>query len=109
MVDFKTLLIFLSSTFFLKKKVFFCRSIAIDLATKGIRCNAVCPGVIDTGMIDRLKASKIDIEEMVKGMQPIGRMGTPDEVAAAVVWLSSNAASFVTGAALDVDGGWLAR
>jgi NAD(P)-dependent dehydrogenase (short-subunit alcohol dehydrogenase family) len=81
---------------------------ALTYAPRGIRVNAVCPGPIQTPMIDRAFAARPGLEERWRAAQPIGRLGTPDEVAAAVVWLSSDASSFVTGVALPVDGGLVA-
>lgn len=83
------------------------KSLAIEMAGKGIRVNAVCPGVIQTAMIDRIRET-INVEDMIQARQPVKRPGNPEEVAAAAVWLCSSKASFVTGTALDVDGGWLA-
>jgi NAD(P)-dependent dehydrogenase (short-subunit alcohol dehydrogenase family) len=85
------------------------RSAAIEYAKAGIRVNAVCPGVIDTPMLDRLEAEMPALREALLAMKPMGRLGRPDEVAAAVVWLCSEAASFVTGHALAVDGGYVAQ
>jgi NAD(P)-dependent dehydrogenase (short-subunit alcohol dehydrogenase family) len=85
------------------------RSAAIEYAKVGIRVNAVCPGVIDTPMLDRLEAEMPALREALLAMKPMGRLGRPDEVAAAVVWLCSEAASFVTGHALAVDGGYVAQ
>ncbi len=84
------------------------RAAATQYADDDVRVNAVCPGVIDTPMVDR--ASEADPEgiEQFVGMQPLGRMGTPEEVANSVVWLCSDEASFVTGNAYPVDGGYLA-
>lgn len=84
------------------------RSAALEYASKGIRVNAVCPGVIHTDMIDRITGKDKEVEKQYIAMEPIGRMGKPEEVAEAVVWLCSNAASFVTGIALPVDGGFAA-
>lgn len=83
------------------------RTAALEYAKQGIRVNAVCPGVIHTAMVDRILNEHPDMP-LVAG-EPIGRMGTPDEVAAAVIWLCSDSASFVTGQALAVDGGWVAQ
>lgn len=82
---------------------------ALEYAKANIRVNAVCPGAIHTPAIDAFIGSNPDVEREVIGMHPIGRLGTPEEVAEAVVWLCSDAASFVTGHALAVDGGVLAR
>ncbi len=84
------------------------KTAAIESAGAGIRVNAICPGVIRTDMIDRVTGGSKEIEQNYIAMEPVGRMGTPDEIAEAVVWLCSDAASFVTGAALAVDGGLLA-
>lgn len=84
------------------------RVAATEYAEAGIRVNAVCPGVIDTAMIDR--AEEVDPEELQQfvQMQPLGRKGRPEEIANAVVWLCSDEASFVTGNAYPVDGGYMA-
>lgn len=85
------------------------RSAAIEYAKAGIRVNAVCPGVIDTPMVDRLSAEMPALREALVAMKPMGRLGRAGEVAEAVVWLCSDAASFVTGHALAVDGGYVAQ
>jgi NAD(P)-dependent dehydrogenase (short-subunit alcohol dehydrogenase family) len=85
------------------------KSAALECATKGIRVNAVCPGVIHTEMIDRVTGRDPAIEQQFVNMEPMGRMGTPQEIAEAAVWLCSPAASFITGQALAVDGGLVAR
>ena len=84
------------------------RTAAVDYAADGIRVNCVCPSYIKTNMTRR---SWTDPErlELMKSRQPIGRMGQPEEVAEAIVWLSSDAASFVTGHPLSVDGGLVAQ
>ncbi len=82
------------------------KTAALEYAQQGIRVNAVCPGVIHTSMIDRITGNDKTIEKQFIAMEPIGRMGTPEEVAEAVVWLCSDAASFVTGIAMPVDGGF---
>ena len=84
------------------------KSASLEYAAHGIRVNAVCPGVIHTPMVDRLTGKDKAIEKKYESMEPIGRMGTPEEVAEAVVWLCSDAASFVTGIAMPVDGGYAA-
>ena len=83
------------------------KTAALAYAKRGIRVNAVCPGVIETPMLSRF-AKTPEITTMLTKLEPIGRFGQPAEVAAAVIWLCSNAASFVTGVALPVDGGWVA-
>jgi NAD(P)-dependent dehydrogenase (short-subunit alcohol dehydrogenase family) len=82
---------------------------ALEYATAGIRVNAVCPGVVDTEMIDRFTHGDPVASEQLLATEPVGRMGTPDEIADAVIWLCSPGATFVTGVALPVDGGFVAR
>src|SRR5690606_22214319 len=82
------------------------RSAALDYATHGIRVNAVCPGVIRTAMVDRVIAATPGMEEALLAMEPVGRLGTPDEIAGAVLWLAGDRSSFVTGQAIAVDGGF---
>jgi NAD(P)-dependent dehydrogenase (short-subunit alcohol dehydrogenase family) len=84
------------------------KTAALEYAKQGIRVNAVCPGVIHTAMIDRITGKDKEVEKQYTDMEPVGRMGQPEEVAEAVIWLCSDAASFVTGAALPVDGGFSA-
>jgi NAD(P)-dependent dehydrogenase (short-subunit alcohol dehydrogenase family) len=84
------------------------KSVALEYAQRGIRVNAVCPGSIRTQMLEGFVAGDQNALEGMGRMQPIGRLGTPEEVAAAVVWLCSDASAFVTGHALAVDGGVLA-
>jgi len=85
------------------------KTAALEYATQGIRVNAVCPGVINTAMIDRFTGGETEAIKQMEAMEPIGRMGTPEEVAKAVLWLCSEDASFVTGHPLVVDGGFVAR
>jgi NAD(P)-dependent dehydrogenase (short-subunit alcohol dehydrogenase family) len=85
------------------------RSVAAEVADDGIRVNAVCPGVIDTPMIARFTGGDADAVAGIVAPQMMDRMGDPEEVAAAVVWLCSDDASFVTGVALPVDGGYVAQ
>lgn len=77
---------------------------ALRWAKQGIRVNAVCPGVIETGMTAPLAANP-EMRKVLDGMTPMGRMGRPEEIASAVLWLCSDQASFVTGHALAIDGG----
>ena len=84
------------------------KAAALEYAQDGIRVNAVCPGIIDTPMMDRLIAGR-ETDEDMHTRQPIGRMGTPAEVAETVAWLCSDAASLVTGIAMAVDGGLTAE
>ena len=77
---------------------------ALDYADRGIRINAVCPGIVDTPMIGRVSGGTEAGRARVIAGEPIGRMGRPEEIAAAVVWLCSPAAGFVLGHALVVDG-----
>ncbi len=81
------------------------RSSALDYAAHNIRINAVCPGYIDTPMMDRFTGGTQEGRAKVIAEEPIGRMGKPEEIAAAVVWLCSNAAAFVIGHAMVLDGG----
>lgn len=85
------------------------RTAALDLATDGIRVNAVCPGVVDTEMITRFTHGEQEAESALVAMEPMGRMGRPEEIADAVVWLCSDRSSFTTGQAIAVDGGVVAR
>jgi NAD(P)-dependent dehydrogenase (short-subunit alcohol dehydrogenase family) len=84
------------------------RTAALEYAQAGIRVNALCPGVIRTPMVDRITGSDPEAEAQFTAMEPIGRMGTPEEMAKAAVWLCSDAASFVTGHPLVADGGMIA-
>jgi NAD(P)-dependent dehydrogenase (short-subunit alcohol dehydrogenase family) len=83
------------------------RIAATQYEQEGVRVNAVCPGVIDTPMVDRASAERPEELAQFVRMQPLGRKGTPEEIANAVVWLSSTEASFVTGNAYPVDGGYM--
>lgn len=85
------------------------KTAALEYATRGIRVNAICPGAIKTEMIDRITHRDPATEAQFNGLHPMNRMGTVAEVAEAVVWLCSPAAGFVTGHALPVDGGLVAR
>lgn len=85
------------------------KTAALEYATAGIRVNAICPGVIDTPMVDRFTGGKPEVEAQLSASEPMGRMGHPEEIADAVLWLCSDGASFTTGQALAVDGGWVAQ
>jgi NAD(P)-dependent dehydrogenase (short-subunit alcohol dehydrogenase family) len=84
------------------------RSLALDLAAQGIRANCVCPGIIETGMLRRRlglgSSREVTLDDLTR-IPPIGYIGTPGDVAAAVAYLASDQARFVTGAALVMDGG----
>jgi NAD(P)-dependent dehydrogenase (short-subunit alcohol dehydrogenase family) len=85
------------------------KSAALEYAPRGVRVNAVCPETIDTPMVaDMLAKGELDMAEALRN-QPIGRLGTADEIAAAVLWLCSPGSSFVVGVALPIDGGYTAR
>lgn len=85
------------------------KSAALEYASRGIRINAVCPGIIETPMVAGMLVSQAEaMKELMKDV-PIGRLGRAEEVAAAVLWLCSPAASFVIGHALVVDGGYTVR
>jgi NAD(P)-dependent dehydrogenase (short-subunit alcohol dehydrogenase family) len=81
------------------------KSAALDYAASNIRINAICPGITDTAMIERVSGGTVEGRQAMTAQEPVGRMGTPEEIAAAVVWLRSDAASFVVGHAFVIDGG----
>ncbi len=83
----------------------FTRALAVDHVAEGIRVNAVCPGTVDSPWVRRLVDDAGESLEALRARQPMGRLGTPEEVAEAVLYLASDAASFVTGSALVIDGG----
>ena len=89
------------------------KTAALEYAKVGIRVNAVCPGPTQTPLVDRILSQQpqlaTQIVEAIKAREPVGRMGQPEEIAEAVVWLCSETASFVTGIALAVDGGFVAQ
>ncbi|MNG27600.1 3-oxoacyl-[acyl-carrier-protein] reductase FabG [compost metagenome] len=86
------------------------KSAALEYATRNIRINAVCPGLIWTPMADQMVAAGQSeaLEAMVKSV-PMGRYGRPEEIADAVLWLSSSTSSYVTGQSISVDGGFIMR
>jgi NAD(P)-dependent dehydrogenase (short-subunit alcohol dehydrogenase family) len=81
------------------------KSAALDYASAGVRINAICPGIIQTPMMDRFTGGTDEGRQRVIAQEPIGRMGRPEEIAAAVLWLCSDLAAFTIGHALVVDGG----
>ena len=81
------------------------RAAALDYAARNLRVNAVCPGYVDTPMMGRFTGGTPEGRAKVIGEEPVGRMGKPEEIAAAVVWLCSDAAAFVVGHAMVIDGG----
>jgi NAD(P)-dependent dehydrogenase (short-subunit alcohol dehydrogenase family) len=85
------------------------RTAALEYAHAGLRINAVCPGWTRTPMVESALTARPDLEAQISASEPIGRMAAPEEIAEAVVWLCSDAASFVTGHAMVVDGGLTAR
>src|SRR5438876_6331341 len=85
------------------------KTAALEYAKAGIRVNAVCPGVIHTPMVERAFRASPQMAEAAIAMEPVGRLGKPEEIAEAVVWLCSDAASFVTGLPMVVDGGLVAQ
>jgi 3-hydroxybutyrate dehydrogenase len=86
------------------------KTAALEYAKQGIRVNCVCPGYIRTPMVEYvIQHEGPQLEEQMAAREPIGRLGKPEEIAETVVWLCSDAASFVTGHAMAVDGGWVAQ
>ena len=85
------------------------KTAALDYVKRGIRVNAICPGLVRTPMVENYTQQNPVIEEQLLMFQPLGRMAAPDEIAAAVVWLCSDEASFVTGTAMTIDGAWTAQ
>ena len=84
------------------------KTAALEYAKQGIRINAVCPGAIETRMLDDFTSGDSETLKYLESLHPIGRLGKPDEIADAVVWLCSNEASFVLGQGIAVDGGFTA-
>ena len=83
----------------------FTQTLAIEYGPKGIRANVVLPGTIETPVWQTRKDSRPEVFELVKGWYPVGRVGRPEDIAAAVAFLSADEASFINGASLNVDGG----
>jgi NAD(P)-dependent dehydrogenase (short-subunit alcohol dehydrogenase family) len=84
------------------------KAVALEFAKQGIRVNAIAPGSIDTDMVDRLVGKDGERRNWLLSLHPVGRFGTSEEIAAAVLYLASDAAKFTTGTTLLVDGGWTA-
>jgi NAD(P)-dependent dehydrogenase (short-subunit alcohol dehydrogenase family) len=85
------------------------KTAALEYAKVGIRVNAVCPGYIRTPLLAETLTRQPEMEAQIVARHPVGRMGKPEEIAEAVVWLCSDAASFVTGHTMTVDGGYVAQ
>jgi len=85
------------------------KSVAVEFGKQGIRVNAILPGVVDTDMWQRFAGDKPEVQAQWLALHPIGRIGKPDDVAEAALWLSSSKSSFVTGHSLMVDGGFTAQ
>jgi NAD(P)-dependent dehydrogenase (short-subunit alcohol dehydrogenase family) len=88
------------------------RQVAIDYVEHNIRVNCLCPGTVDSPWVGRLLAQSDDATEMRRALearQPMGRLGTPEEVAGAALYLASDDAAFITGTGLVIDGGWTAK
>jgi len=87
------------------------KSIAVEYVTKGIRCNAICPGTVQTPSLEERMAARGDVEEARKAFvarQPMGRLGKAEEIASLAVYLASDESAFVTGQEFIIDGGWTA-
>ena len=85
------------------------KTAALEYAKSNIRVNSVCPGLIQTPMVERIIENSPQLGEALVASEPIGRVGQPQEIAESVVWLCSESASFVTGHAMSVDGGFVAQ
>ena len=85
------------------------KSVAVEYADRGIRINAVCPGLVDTPLMERIYASNPKLKAEADSWQPIGRTAQPEEIAEAVIWLCSDKASFVVGHMMTIDGGLVVR
>lgn len=85
------------------------KTAALEFAKSNVRINAVCPGVIQTPMIDRFTQGNAQAQQQLTAAEPIGRVGQPDEIASAVLWLCTDGAAFVVGHPMVIDGGWVAQ
>ena len=84
------------------------KAVALEFAKEGIRANCVCPGLIRTPMLEKLAGGAENVDSLA-GMEPVGRIGKPEDIADAVIFLCSADAAFITGHALPVDGGMVAQ
>ena len=85
------------------------KSTALNVAAQGVRVNALCPGMVDTAMLDSLASDQPGLREALMAMNPMKRIATPEDIAGAALWLASDQSSFVTGHCLAVDGGFIAQ
>ena len=85
------------------------KTAALDYVKRGIRVNAICPGLVRTPLVENYTQKNSAVEEQLLMFQPAGRLAAPEEVASAVIWLCSDEASFVTGTAMTIDGAWTAQ
>ena len=85
------------------------RTAALEYAGSGVRVNCLCPGVIDTPMVERFTHDNPEAVEQMEALEPVGRFGTAREVAELALFLASDRSSFITGAVIPVDGGFVAR
>lgn len=85
------------------------RAAALDYSARGVRVNAICPGMVDTPQLRGAVKEDPELQANIERLHPMGRAGTPEEIAAGVVWLASDASAFVAGHPLAVDGGYLAQ
>lgn len=85
------------------------KSAALEYGSQGVNINAICPGTARTEMVDNALTQRPELEQELRALHPIGRIATPQEIAEAVLWLCSPKASFVSGVALPVDGGYVAQ
>lgn len=85
------------------------KSTALNVAAQGVRVNALCPGMVDTAMLDALASDQPGLREALMAMNPMKRIATPEDIAGAALWLASDQSSFVTGHCLAVDGGFVAQ
>ena len=85
------------------------KAAALEYGAKGVRVNAICPGTARTALVEQVIRESPELDAELLRLHPIGRIAEPAEIAEAALWLCSDAASFVNGAALSVDGGYVAQ